>query len=72
MATIKMVRGVVGEDRTDWLPGEIKTCSDWYAEYLVGRRAAVLVTAVAAKEADGLDTAKAAPVNRMARAPRTR
>ena len=76
MATVRMVRGVCGENGKDWLPGTTQECSDYYADYLIGRRAAVRVVAVApaaAKEADGLDTTTAkASVNRMARAPKTR
>jgi hypothetical protein len=73
MATIRMVRGVCGENGKDWLPGTTQECSDYYADYLIGRRAAVRVTPAAAKESDGLDTTTAkASVNRMARAPKTR
>jgi hypothetical protein len=38
-----MTASLIGEDRSDWLRGEIHTASDSYARYLIARGAAVLV-----------------------------
>jgi hypothetical protein len=37
-------RGLVGEDRTDWLPGEVHEASKNYAQHLVHNGAAEFVT----------------------------
>lgn len=41
-----MIAGLVGEDHTDWLPGEVHDASEWYARYLIHRGAAVAVDAL--------------------------
>jgi hypothetical protein len=44
---IRMTRGVVGEDRTDWLPGTVHEASEAFARTLFTRGAAVPVGEVA-------------------------
>jgi hypothetical protein len=39
---IKMTASLFGEDKKDWLKGEIHEASEGYATYLIGRDAAVL------------------------------
>lgn len=75
MPLVRMTRGIVGEDRTDWLPGETHEASEHYARYLVVQRgAAVYVDAAPAPVASpGLTTDALQPVaNRMGRAPKRR
>jgi hypothetical protein len=39
---VKMTASLFGEDKTDWLNGTIHEASEQYAQYLIGREAAVL------------------------------
>jgi hypothetical protein len=39
---VKMAASLFGEDKTDWLKGEIHEATEDYATYLIGREAAVL------------------------------
>ena len=66
--------GIVGEDRTDWLPGSTHEASDGYARELVRRGVAVIVGGEAVSEpAKGLTTDAITPVaNRMSHAPKRR
>jgi hypothetical protein len=43
MPKVQMRVALFGEDKTDWLPGEIHEASDHYARYLINREAATLV-----------------------------
>lgn len=44
MPRVRMVTGLIGEDGTDWLPGETHEASVAFARYLVHREAATLET----------------------------
>lgn len=63
MPKIRMLpgHGIVGEDRKDWLEGEVHQASALYAAYLVWRRIAEIVEDPPLSDA----TPSAAPVNRM-------
>lgn len=44
MVRVRMTASLIGEDRSDWLRGEIHEASDLYARYLVWRGAATVVS----------------------------
>lgn len=64
--------GVVGEDRTDWLPCTEHEASDAFAAHLIRRHMAVRCEVADAPLAEDAAAANAAPQNHLARPARHR
>lgn len=48
---VQMIRGVVGEDGADWLPGTVQEASETFGAWLVARGKAVAAPDVQAEPA---------------------